>query len=107
MAHVMLKSVASLWFEPAWRKIFNVILRCFVFRLHDFDNNTKLDGLEIYKALTHLLPFEPESEDKYKVSADHNQGKSKEEIESMRKDDELQYYSGTDWKKNDSKTACF
>ena len=26
--------------------------------LHDFDNNTMLDGLEIYKALTHLLPYD-------------------------------------------------
>ena len=63
-------------------------------RLHDFDNNTKLDGLEIYKALTHLLPFEPENEDKYKTTAEHNQGRTKEEIDSMRKDDELQYYTG-------------
>jgi len=26
--------------------------------MHDFDNNTKLDGLEILKALTHLLPYQ-------------------------------------------------
>ena len=72
--------------------IYNVIL--LICRLHDFDNNTKLDGLEIYKALTHLLPFEPENEDKYKTTAEHNQGRTKEEIDSMRKDDELQYYTG-------------
>ena len=64
--------------------------------MHDFDNNTKLDGLEIYKALTHLLPFEPENEEKYKTTAQHNQGKTKDEIDSMRKADELQYYTGTD-----------
>ena len=62
--------------------------------MHDFDNNTKLDGLEIYKALTHLLPYEPENEEKYKATAEHNQGKTKEEIDSMRKEDELQYYTG-------------
>ena len=72
----------------------NNILKIGIFRLHDFDNNTKLDGLEIYKALTHLLPFEPENEEKYKTTAEHNQGKTKEQIDSMRKADELQYYTG-------------
>ncbi|XP_071962515.1 multiple coagulation factor deficiency protein 2 homolog [Antedon mediterranea] len=31
------------------------------FKLHDFDNNTKLDGLEILNAISHVLPFEPKS----------------------------------------------
>ncbi|XP_033122245.1 multiple coagulation factor deficiency protein 2 homolog [Anneissia japonica] len=31
------------------------------FKLHDFDNNTKLDGLEILSAISHVVPFEPKS----------------------------------------------
>ena len=77
--------------ESHGSKLHNLVL--LICRLHDFDNNTKLDGLEIYKALTHLLPFEPENEDKYKTTAEHNQGRTKEEIDSIRKDDELQYYT--------------
>ncbi|XP_072030260.1 multiple coagulation factor deficiency protein 2 homolog [Amphiura filiformis] len=33
------------------------------FKLHDFDNNTKLDGLEILAAISHVLPYEPENKD--------------------------------------------
>ncbi|XP_014668286.1 PREDICTED: multiple coagulation factor deficiency protein 2 homolog isoform X2 [Priapulus caudatus] len=32
------------------------------FKLHDFDNNTKLDGLEILAALTHAIPWEEQDE---------------------------------------------
>ncbi len=53
-----------------------------------------LDGLEIFKALTHLLPFEPEKEDQYKPTAEHNQGKSKEQLAAQRKADETNYYTG-------------
>ena len=60
--------------------------------MHDFDNNTKLDGLEIFKALTHLLPYEPEDEEKYKAS--HNKGLSKDELDALRRSDELEYYTG-------------
>ncbi len=53
-----------------------------------------LDGLEIFKALTHLLPFEPEKEDQYKPTAEHNQGKTKEQLAAQRKTDETNYYTG-------------
>ncbi|XP_054759741.1 multiple coagulation factor deficiency protein 2 homolog [Lytechinus pictus] len=33
------------------------------FKLHDFDNNTKLDGLEIMAAISHVVPFEPPEKD--------------------------------------------
>ncbi|XP_071833881.1 multiple coagulation factor deficiency protein 2 homolog isoform X2 [Apostichopus japonicus] len=34
-----------------------------LFKLHDFDNNTKLDGLEIFSAIAHAIPWEPEPEE--------------------------------------------
>ena len=37
---------------------------CHSFRQHDFDNNTKLDGLEIYKALTDIIPYNSEELEK-------------------------------------------
>ena len=58
-------------------------------RMHDFDNNTKLDGLEILKALTHLLPYEPDDEKK-----DDVRGKSAEEIAKQKREKELLYYAG-------------
>jgi len=44
------------------------------FQLHDFDNNTKLDGLEILAALTHLIPYDGNSTDAegQKVKTDSN-----------------------------------
>jgi len=57
--------------------------------MHDFDNNTKLDGLEILKALTHLLPYEPDDEKK-----DDVRGKSAEEIAKQKREKELLYYAG-------------
>ena len=57
-------------------------------RMHDFDNNTKLDGLEIFKALTHLLPYEDE-ETKVDV-----RGKSKDDIEKEKRRNQLLYYAG-------------
>lgn len=30
--------------------------------MHDFDNNSQLDGLEILQALTHVLPISDEQE---------------------------------------------
>ena len=61
-----------------------------VCRLHDFDNNTKLDGLEIYKALTHLLPYE-EQDDTEKVDP---RGKTAEQVHMEKKKAELNYYTG-------------
>jgi len=60
--------------------------------MHDFDNNTKLDGLEILKALTHLLPYDSvDEEDKDKVDT---KGKTADEVFKERKEKELSYYTG-------------
>jgi len=64
-------------------------LRCC--RMHDFDNNTKLDGLEILKALTHILPYQEDEGEKIDV-----RGKSADEIAKERKEKELLYYAGDD-----------
>jgi hypothetical protein len=60
------------------------------FRLHDFDNNTMLDGLEIFKALTHLLPYEEQDE----VKQVDTRGKTVEEVMQERKRAEMTYYTG-------------
>src|SRR5690349_241061 len=31
--------------------------KCKMFRMHDFDNNSKLDGLEIFQAISHIIPM--------------------------------------------------
>jgi len=58
--------------------------------MHDFDNNTKLDGLEILKALTHLLPYE-EDEQEEKANM---RGKSADEKAKEKREKELLYYTG-------------
>ena len=59
--------------------------------MHDFDNNTKLDGLEILKALTHLLPYDEDEDEERKVDV---RGKSVDEVAREKKDRELRYYTG-------------
>lgn len=49
-----------------------------------------LDGLEIYKALTHLLPYD-EQDDTAKVD---NRGKSPEQVIAQKKQAEIDYYTG-------------
>ncbi|XP_064622910.1 multiple coagulation factor deficiency protein 2 homolog isoform X2 [Lineus longissimus] len=59
------------------------------FKLHDFDNNTRLDGLEILNALTHMLPYEEASKLDLK-------GKTPDEVVEMKakaKEDEMKYYT--------------
>jgi len=58
-------------------------------RMHDFDNNTKLDGLEIFKALTHLLPYEDDDDKKVDL-----RGKSADDIAREKRQKELLFYSG-------------
>lgn len=61
------------------------------FKMHDFDNNTKLDGLEILKALTHLLPYEDvDEEDKAPVET---HGKTPDEVKRDKQEKELLYYT--------------
>lgn len=59
--------------------------------MHDFDNNTKLDGLEILKALTHLLPYDEDEDEEKKVDM---RGKSVDDIAREKRDRELRYYTG-------------
>lgn len=61
-------------------------------RLHDFDNNTMLDGLEIYKALTHLLPFDQIQDETVKVDT---KGKTAFQIKEEQIKAEQKYYTGT------------
>ncbi|XP_071080369.1 uncharacterized protein [Haliotis cracherodii] len=49
------------------------------FRLHDTNNDTMLDGLEILQALSHMLP--PNNLQPHEV-----QGKTEEQVETMRQD---------------------
>jgi len=57
--------------------------------MHDFDNNSMLDGLEIFKALTHLLPYEDDDDKKVDV-----RGKSADDIAREKRQKELLFYSG-------------
>ena len=66
--------------------LYKTVIFLIIFRLHDFDNNTMLDGLEIFKALTHLVPFDGE-------------GKDKKNPTEAEKEEQLKYYTGQD-KKN-------
>ena len=72
------------------------------FRMHDFDNNTKLDGLEILKALTHLLPYEEDEQNKVDV-----RGKSADDVAREKREKELLYYAGdTDIDTSRVSTLC-
>ncbi|ELU03763.1 hypothetical protein CAPTEDRAFT_101837 [Capitella teleta] len=53
------------------------------FKLHDFDNNTMLDGLEIFKALTHLLPYD-DQDDVQKVDP-----RGKNIVDNVLKEDDI------------------
>lgn len=56
-------------------------------RQHDLDNNTMLDGLEIYKSLTHFLPYEG--------SDDHADKQAEQTTtDQERKIAEEKYYTG-------------
>jgi len=60
------------------------------FRMHDFDNNTQLDGLEILQALMHVLPIdETESEDFH--SQNHAVNYQSHKRPALREDD-FNYY---------------
>jgi len=70
--------------------------------MHDFDNNTKLDGLEILKALTHLLPYEEDEQNKVDV-----RGKSADDVAREKREKELLYYAGdTDIDTSRVSTLC-
>ena len=74
---------------------FYILHRVHACRLHDFDNNTMLDGLEIYKALTHILPYdELEPDSKKRATAGNAKGKSTEQVLKEKKEQEVLYYTG-------------
>ena len=59
-------------------------------RLHDTNNDTKLDGLEIMAALSHI-------EHMFEIQPQEKQGKTEQEIEKLkeeRKAGALQYFAG-------------
>ncbi|OWF43533.1 Multiple coagulation factor deficiency protein 2-like [Mizuhopecten yessoensis] len=60
------------------------------FRLHDADNNTKLDGLEIMAALSHMNNM-------YDLTAEETTGKSEQEVAELqrkRSEGATKHYSG-------------
>ncbi|XP_064603133.1 multiple coagulation factor deficiency protein 2 homolog [Liolophura sinensis] len=64
------------------------------FKLHDTDNNTKLDGLEILQALAHMMPADDVVPP---LKPEDTAGKTTEEIKKMedeRRDKVLDYYTG-------------
>ena len=63
----------------------------YIYRLHDFDNNTMLDGLEIFKALTHLMPYEDMDPIGDQVDVT---GKSSDQIKAEKKALRIRYYTG-------------
>ena len=68
--------------------------KCTYYRLHDFDNNTMLDGLEIFKALTHLMPYDELDLGKDEVDSLDTSAKSAEQIKAEKKALKIKYYTG-------------
>jgi hypothetical protein len=65
-----------------------------VCRLHDFDNNTKLDGLEILQAIHHTVHYNEEQSEGEEVH-DHQQQREKQTEESKNLDqDDFNYFVG-------------
>lgn len=62
-----------------------------MFRLHDVDNNTLLDGIEIYQAISHFIPYDKLSADE-KAPIDRR-GKTPEQIAQAEKQAEESYYA--------------
>ena len=56
-------------------------LQLHYFKLHDYDNNNKLDGLELIQALTHYHHDEDEGEDQEGGSKKHQM--SEKEMEEL------------------------
>ncbi|ESO09413.1 hypothetical protein HELRODRAFT_190486 [Helobdella robusta] len=70
-------------------------LEFYYFKLHDLDNNTKLDGLEIYKALVHSIPeadFEKYSRE-YLKKLKTTKNLSDEQLVEAKSDMKTKYYS--------------
>jgi len=68
------------------------------FKMHDFDNNSHLDGLEILQAISHILPMTSTETDITKNHQDHVVPLSIPEMESTKeelnrqKQDDFNYY---------------
>ena len=96
--------VPHIWFSlhaaSAWKywhehhcNCFKCISQC-LSRLHDFDNNTLLDGLEMYKALTHMLPYEDIQDHLDEDRKPDKSGKTAQQIEQDTKAAQTSYYMG-------------
>ena len=76
-------SVYALW---CYISVYAMWRTCFPCRLHDTNNDTRLDGLEILKALTHMMPPE--------IMPHELQGKTPPQIEQLKKERVYQMLSG-------------
>ena len=67
--------------------------------MHDLNNDTLLDGLEILSALTHMLPFEElyaKTGSDVEEKEDEKQFKTAEELKAAtdkRRDEAMEYYT--------------
>lgn len=65
-----------------------------IHRLHDFDNNTKLDGLEILQAIHHTVHYNEEQSEGNEIH-DHPQQTETQTEESKNSDqDDFNYFVG-------------
>lgn len=64
--------------------------------MHDFDNNTKLDGLELFKAMSHVLPSEMVDE---KGKEEIDTGKTQAQIDQEKSVRLFKYVEGREKEK--------
>ncbi|XP_078000691.1 multiple coagulation factor deficiency protein 2 homolog isoform X2 [Glandiceps talaboti] len=59
------------------------------FKMHDFDNNTKLDGLEMLAALSHMIDHDIEMDDKLSQEIETRIGYYTEIIDKVLEEDDF------------------
>lgn len=66
--------------------------------MHDFDNNSLLDGLEILQAISHIMPDDGDGVDLGKgsaaINAENQKRMTTEEERQKQTDDDFNYYIG-------------
>ncbi|XP_021945696.1 multiple coagulation factor deficiency protein 2 homolog isoform X2 [Folsomia candida] len=66
------------------------------FKMHDFDNNSLLDGLEILQAISHIMPDDGDGVDLGKgsaaINAENQKRMTTEEERQKQTDDDFNYY---------------
>lgn len=63
------------------------------YRMHDFDQNSLLDGLEILQAISHIMPDESDVSGLGQPNVNSNQATSQDRQKQI--DDDFNYYVGT------------